>query len=355
MLDRLKKSLFGNRTTVMVGSPTKTEKAVAAVTDDKDKMAYLAFGRMTKNINSEGELVKNLLHLRESDILAEVRKLEKENKHFGGFSELYQMPPCGFRTQWNSNSHSILYVGHSYLSSRLTLLNAIKDTAKAVLVIGSDFAKAEDFRTQGYPMQNQFSTAFDSVYLFLPTSDYATMGPPLWDNSEAFVCYLKSLSGTFGYKNKIVIIIDNKDDILNNFTESLKDDKLQMRHYVLHDTSYKAMPDKVLAVLEPPLENELCLLDSFVVAYGGKLLRSGYFLGTQGKTPDHNMWTGDGMGRLLDAAYGLKREWRPFLTHKDGRRDLSLPDVSLRSVEAAARALHVVNCLTEVFKKYELI
>jgi len=43
------------------------------------------------------------------------------------------------------------------------------------------------------------------------------------------------------------------------------------------------------------------------------------------------------------------------LTHKNRQSDSSLPDVNLRSVEDAARALHVVNCLTEVFKKYELI
>ena len=347
--------MFGNRTAFMAGSPAKTEKAVATVTEDKDEMTYLAFGRMAKNLHSEDELVKNLLHLRENDILAEVRKLEGKNKHFDGFSELYQMPPCGFRTQWNSSSHSIIYVGHSYLSSRLTRLNDIKDTAKAILVVGSDAAKAEDFRTHGYPTQNQFSTAFDSVYLFLPRDDYKVMGLPLWDNSETFVYYLKSLSGAFGYKNRIVVILDSKETILNNFTESLKDGKRQVRHYFRSDTLYKAVPEKVLAVLEPPLENELGLLDAFVVAYGGKLLRSGYFLGTHGKALDHNMWSGDGMGRLLDAAYGLKREWRPFLTHKNRQSDSSLPDVNLRSVEDAARALHVVNCLTEVFKKYELI
>jgi|SRR3989344_2904359 len=339
------------RDSAFFGSPTRTEKAVAALTEDKDEMTHLAFGRIAKNLQNEDGLVKHLSHLRESRVSDEVRKLYAENKNFDGFSELYQMPPSGFRIQWNPDSHSVMYNGHSYLSRRLATLNTVKNATKAVLVIGSNGATAEEFRTQGYPTPNQFSTAFDSVYLFLPADDYAILGPPMWNNSEAFVYYLKSISGTFDYKNRIVVIVDGKEEIMEKFVEMLRDGKRRMRDRVWSNISYRATPDKVLAVLEPPDEKELGILDAFVVAYGGKLLRSGYFLGTRGKVSDHNIWSGDGMGRLLDAVYGLKREWRPFLTHKDGQSDHSLPDVSLRSVEDAGRALHVVNRLTEVLKK----
>lgn len=339
----------------LAGSPTGSEKPVATFTKDKDEMVFLAFERMAGALHSEEELVTGLMRLRETSVLDEIRKLEEENGHFSDFLELYQMPPSGLRVQWNTDSHSIIYGGHSYLLRRLEALNSLKDSTKAVLVIGSDAAKAEEFRTQGYPTSNQFSTAFDSVYLFLPAEDYAVIGPPLWNDSDAFVYYLKRLSGHFDYRNRIVVIADHKEVILNNFTEPSKDGKRVRRDYIKHDSQYVAGPQKILAVLEPPDQTEPGLIDAFVVAYGGKLLRSGYFLGTKGKTPDQNIWTGDGMGRLLDAVHGLKREWRPFLTHKDAGRNMSLPDVSLRSVEDAARALHVVNRLVEVFKGQDLI
>lgn len=357
MFTGLKRSLFGGRVAIMMNSPAKKEKAVATLTKDEDEMTYLAFARMGKNLQSERELINHLLRLRESDVFAEIRKFEEGNRYFNGFSDLYQMLPNGFRVKWNLTSHSIIYSGHSYLSRRLETLNSISDTSKAALVIGSDAAKAEKFRTQGYPTPDQFTTAFDSSYVFLSRGDYATIELARWGDSELYLQYLKDISGTFGYQNRIIVIADSKEEVLKNFTESTKDGRRQVRGYVrLDDKQYKAAPEKILDVLEPPNEKELGLIDAFTVAYGGKLLRLGYFPGTKGRAPDNNMWTGDGMGRLLDAAHGIKREWRPFLTYKNWKDEsVSFPDVSLRSVEDAARALHVVNCLTEVFQKNGLI
>ena len=206
---------------------------------------------------------------------------------------------------------------------------------------------------------NNRSFCFLPVYtsrLFFSADDYATIEPSYWDNSEQYVHDLKELSGTFGYKNRIVVIVDDKEEIMKNFTEPTKKGKHKICGSVsLNDKQYKAEPEKVLAVLGPPDEKEISLLDAFVIAYGGKLLRSGYFLGKKGETADHNMWTGDGMGRFMDAAHGLKSEWRPFLTHKDGRNDSVYPDISLHSVEEAVRALHVVNRLKAVFEKNNLL
>ena len=147
----------------------------------------LAFGRMAENLHSEEGLIKYLLHLRESNVLAEVKRLEEENKHFDGFSELYQMPPSGFRTQWKPNCHSIIYNGHSYLSNRLEALNSIKDDTKAVLVIGSDHASAEEFRAQGYPTSKQFTTAFDSSYALFSRDDYGMIELAYWDECEVYL------------------------------------------------------------------------------------------------------------------------------------------------------------------------
>ncbi|MEK7090119.1 MAG: hypothetical protein AAB930_00875, partial [Patescibacteria group bacterium] len=69
MIGWLKEKMSPRRPQTLVGSPVGAATAVAVLTKDEDEMMNFVFERMAKGLMSEGDLVKHLMGLRESDVM----------------------------------------------------------------------------------------------------------------------------------------------------------------------------------------------------------------------------------------------------------------------------------------------
>ncbi len=312
-------------------------RTAGAIVDDIDVMAFALKEKGAEAL----ELVSNL---------------ESQNPYLKGVTELFTAHPRTYcwGTNRNSNNYNAIPKASPHLLKQLNRLTQLRDANLALIITGLENDKPwriKEVMQKGYTPKT-FDTQLVTFQGRLAMLDTRV--------SLGEMCItLKDVTGIFDYKNKILVITEDKNVVLEHFLKRYEDNGyLDSR---LGDGSkYFAEPGKFVsngtALINPPTTVELKAIDEIVRAYERKLIRIGCVPNYYERGGGWNLLM-HGVSGFLYEKCGFERTRRPEMTYKKDRIDTKLIknqdlwDIRMHDVEGAVRTLYAANKVVEHLEK----
>jgi len=290
-----------------------------------------------KSMQNEQTLAQELLQADETAQGNMLRRLECVDPDFAGITQLFNLPAKAWHVSKRGGCIHLDTLDASWFSDLrqriLRLYELSLATDEALLVLGDDWGATEDAKQNGYYSEWGRSQVFHSVDVFHPgfTQNH---NHRLADTRHLF--NFKDLSGTFDYKNAILVIQDKLSKLEEHYIKEYGGERIVSPL----DKPYECTAEQIIAVLEPPGQTALETMETAIRAIISKHLRQGYqIFENPGRVLNH----------IMDAGTGNKSNWRPVLTHSEKN------DIHTNIVEKVLRALHIVNRLERTFKNKGLL